>query len=107
MLKGATMTRGTTPTYIINFEETVDFSTVASWLVTFSQMGHELLSLDNPIVDLTENTLTITLTQEQTLLFQKGVASIQVRGMFGDGVAFASNIGCVPINPVLDERVLS
>lgn len=100
------MTRGTTPTYTISFEEEIDFSSVTTWAVTLYQFGHTL-TIEDPIVDLTENTLTITLTQEQTLLFQKGQASLQVRGVFGDGVAFASNIGCVPINPVLDERVLS
>ncbi len=100
------MTRGTTPTYTISFEEEIDFASVASWIVTLYQFGH-MLTIEDPIVDLTENTLTVTLTQEQTLMFQKGQASLQVRGMFGDGVAFASNIGCVPINPVLDERVLS
>ena len=66
----------------------------------------KLLSIDDPIVDAENSKLTITLTQEQTLGFQKGVANLQVRGVFADETAFASDICTVPINPVLDERVI-
>ena len=100
------MTRGTTPTYIISFKEEIQFDSVDTWSVTLKQIPYEL-NIDDPVVDLVEKTLSVTLTQEQSLGFRKGNAELQVRGVFADGTAFASNIGCVPVNPILDERVLS
>ena len=99
------MTRGTTPSYEISFKETFDFAAVDIWSVTLKQWKTEI-TIDDPDIDYENSKLDITLTQEQTLQFAKGTAELQVRGVFGDGTAFASNIGCVPINPVLDERVL-
>lgn len=99
------MTRGTTPTYVISFEEDLDFSAVKLWSVTLEQYPYEV-NLDEPEVDAENKTLTVTLTQEQSLGFRKGKAELQVRGVFTNGTAFASNIGCVPVCPVLDERVL-
>lgn len=99
------MTRGTTPSYIISFKEEIMFDSVEIWSVTLKQIPYEL-NIDNPEVDPVEKTLTVTLTQEQTLGFRKGMAELQVRGVFADGTAFASDIGCVPICPVLDNRVL-
>lgn len=99
------MTRGTTPSYIISFKEEIQFDDVTFWTVTLKQW-QQSVKFDDPVVDLEEKTLTVTLTQEQTLGFSKGTAELQVRGVFADGTAFASNIGCVPINPVLDERIL-
>lgn len=100
------MTRGTTPTYIISFDETIDFSSVDTWLITLKQ-ADAMLSINDPVVDVEEGTLSITLSQEQTLGFKSGQARLQVRGMFADEVAFASNICTVPINPILDERVIT
>lgn len=99
------MTRGTTPSYIISFEEELDFTAVDLWTVTLKQFPTEV-NIDNPYVDMEAKTLTVTLTQEQTLQFRNGKADLQVRGVFANGTAFASNIGCVPVCPVLDERVL-
>ena len=99
------MTRGTTPSYELSFKEQFDFAAVDIWSVTLKQWKTEV-TIDDPEVDFENSKLTITLTQEQTLLFSKGTAELQVRGVFGDGTAFASDIACVPINPVLDERVL-
>lgn len=99
------MTRGTTPSYIISFNEEVDFEHVVLWSVTLKQW-RQSLQFDDPVVDLEEKTLTVTLTQEQTLGFSKGTAEIQVRGVFADGAVFSSTIGCVPVNPILDERIL-
>lgn len=99
------MTRGTTPSYIISFKEEIQFDSVDTWSVTLKQIPYEV-NIDDPEIDLVEKTLTVTLTQEQTLGFRKGTAELQVRGVFADGTAFASNIGCVPVYPVLDERVL-
>ncbi len=99
------MTRGTTPTYVISFNEDLDFSKVKLWSVSMEQYPYEI-NIDDPVVDAENKTLTVTLTQAQTLGFRKGEAKLQVRGVFVDDTAFASNIGCVTVCPILDERVL-
>ena len=99
------MTKGTTPTYILSFKETIDFSTVVYWTVTMKQ-GTVIHNIDDPIVDAAESTLTIVLTQQQTLQFTTGEASLQVKGKFSDGTVFASDIQRVHVNPILDERVI-
>ena len=99
------MTRGTTPTYIIDFKEEIDFSSVTTWVVTLRQAGRKL-SIEDPVVDLENRTIKVTLNQEQTLRFARGQAELQVRGVFADGTAFASDIGSVPINEVLDARII-
>lgn len=99
------MTRGTTPSYLIDFDEEFDFDEVSKWTVTFSQRP-VVLKKDDPLVDTVEKTLLVSLTQNETLRFKKGTMELQVRGLFADGAAFASDICIVPIEPVLDGRVL-
>ena len=99
------MTRGSTPTYTISFEEEIDFDTVKTWSVAFEQ-GRNQLRLDSPEIDPEEKTLTVTLSQADTLRFADGEAKLQVRGVFYDDVAFVSDIVVVPVHPVIDERIL-
>ena len=99
------MTKSTTPTYILEFDSEFTFDAVIFWTVALKQ-GKTLLTIDDPQVDTENKTLTITLTQEQTLSFQVGEANIQVKGKFADGTVFASEIEKVPVNTVLDERII-
>ena len=75
------------------------------WTVAIKQ-GKTLLTIDDPEVDAENRTLSITLTQEQTKIFQVGEANIQVKGKFAEGTVFASDIAKVPVNTVLDERII-
>ena len=99
------MTKGTTPTYILSFKEEINFSEVTHWTVTMKQRN-AIVNIDNPIVDVENSTLTVVLTQDQTLKFTTGDASLQVKGKFTNGTVFASDIQRVHVNPILDERVM-
>ena len=99
------MTKGTAPSYILSFAEEIDFSAVTFFTVAIKQ-GSTLIKIDDPVIDTENKTLSVTLSQEQTLKLSSGEASLQVKGKFADGTIFASDIQKVPVNPILDERVI-
>lgn len=104
------MTRGTTPTYKITFEQDIDFSTVDAFYFTLKQSSTakvtRKISGDSPSIDAENRTIEWTLTQEETLKFKEGGAELQVRGKFKDDVAFATKVYRVPVNRILYDEVI-
>lgn len=100
------MYRGTTPTIVINVTgEDFAGSTV---YVTLEQGNLELTKTDAVITPTSEgSTVAVFLTQEETLMFGSGVAKIQIRWIDGSGIAKASPIKNINIDPVLLEGVIS
>lgn len=99
------MTRGTTPTYKLYFTDDIDLTQVTEWHVTLKQ-GHYAVDKTDVEIDAEEKTLSIFLTQAETLGFKDGDAEMQVRGKFANKIAFASKIVRVPVNRVLLEGVI-
>lgn len=101
------MRRGTTPTITIRvIGEDFDGSTL---YVTLEQGALELTkSGSDVLVTPTEtgSTVAIFLTQEETLMFTKGTARIQIRWINSSGVADASPIKNIEVNPILLEGVI-
>lgn len=98
------MRRGTTPTF--NIECDVDL-TGYTIFVTLEQGNRELTL--TPECETTEDgcVLSVTLTQEQTLVFDdRGTASMQVRAIDQAGLAIASNIMTVDIGKILLDGVI-
>ena len=98
------MTRGTTPSYVITIKDDVDLSEVTDLYVTLKQSETSKVTRKN--AELEGKAITLTLTQEETLLFKEGEAELQVRGKFSDGVAFATKVIRVPVNRVLYDEVI-
>ena len=99
------MRRGTTPTF--NIECDVDL-TGYTIFVTLEQ-GNKEFTL-TPECEATEDgcVLSVTLTQEQTLVFDdRGAASMQVRAIDQAGLAIASNIMTVDIGKILLDGVIA
>lgn len=99
------MRRGTTPTF--NIECDVDLAGYTIF-VTLEQ-GNKELTL-TPECEATEDgcVLSVTLTQEQTLVFDdRGAASMQVRAIDQAGLAIASNIMPVDIGKILLDGVIA
>ena len=99
------MRRGTTPTF--NIECDVDL-TGYTIFVTLEQ-GNKEFTL-TPECEATEDgcVLSVTLTQEQTLVFNdRGAASMQVRAIDQAGLAIASNIMPVDIGKILLDGVIA
>ena len=105
------MTRGTTPTYTIVFDDAeMDFTQVGYFYLTLKQCESKEITTridaGSPLIDVQNKTITWKLTQEETLLFKEGEADLQIRGMFFDDTAFATKVYRVPVNRVLYNEVI-
>lgn len=98
------MTRGTTPSYVITIKG-MDSLDGMSIEVDIKQ-GSALIKFDKDEVVIDEDTISISLTQEQTLTLSTGTAKLQVRGITQSGIAWASNIVTIPVNPILRAGVI-
>lgn len=71
--------RGTTPTYILTFPETIDLSIFDDIIVTITDQSYNvLLEKDRTEVEVGTNTIDVYLTQEETLALPLGSLLLQV-----------------------------
>jgi len=103
------MYRATTPTH--TFTLPVNPADCEEIQVTYRQGNTTLVfQMENhilpPGMSIDRNNVDITLTQEQTLMFNKGKAQVQVRVLAG-GKALASQIINVSVFDVINEEILS
>ena len=100
------MYRGTTPTH--TFEADIDLSDADVMYITYSQGNKTRVekSLDDEdgSVSITDNVVTVTLTQKDTLAFRENCeVRIQLRVGFADGSRIASNIIRTTADEILKE----
>ena len=99
------MYRGTTPT--ITFHLPIDGSSITALNLSFAQKGE--IVLEKALSDCTAegNTLRVTLTEQETLLFdaRNGLVEMQLRVGCGE-VRMASNIMRVSIEKILKDGCL-
>ena len=98
------MRRGTTPTNIFNVD--VDCTTAEAIYITYSQYGRTKFEKTIEDIDVTEETMSVKLTQEETLLLREGNVSIQIRVKFPDETAIASNLIQTTSEKILKEGVI-
>jgi len=99
------MKRGTTPTN--TFKTNIDL-TGATVFLTYSQRGRVVLEKTGDDLEITAEAIVTRLTQKDTLGFdalQK--VSIQIRYVFPDGTAGASNIMTVTVGEILKDGEIS
>ena len=99
------MKLGSTPKH--EFALPFDVSLVKEFKVTYKQNGKIILEkyLDDFVID--GNTLSVTLTQEETFLFAGGVKiELQARVLTMSGDALSSDIRIIPAERCLDREVL-
>lgn len=96
------MRRGTTPTHIFTVQNSLPVGSLNKIWITYSQVGKEIITKDESDVvkDTTNNNLSVTLTQADTLKFAVSMVSIQIRATVGDK-ALASNIITAPAEKIL------
>ena len=99
------MIRGTTPTHI--FDTDISLVSAVEIYVTYVQ-GDTRLEKTIDDVEVTDTTLELELTQEETLMFAADnyKAQVQIRARFPDGTAVASNICNMLVAPILKEGVI-
>ncbi len=99
------MIRATTPTFI--FRLPIDCSKITKAEVTLSQSGENKLTKQTEDCLMNDKKLTVTLSQEETLLFSdKADVQTQLRILTSDGKVFASQVFSVPVIDSLSEEVL-
>lgn len=98
------MRRGTTPTNTF----TVDIDlTAATIFVTYAQKCGVVVEKTGEDLTVTENSISLTLTQEETLRFTPDAVFIQIRYVMPDGTADASNIIQTTVGAVLKDGVIT
>ena len=99
------MKRGTTPTN--TFKTNIDL-TGATIFLTYSQRGRVVLEKTGDDLEISAEAIVTRLTQKDTLGFdalQK--VSIQIRYVFPDGTAGASNIMTASVGEILKDGEIS
>ena len=99
------MRQGTTPTIVINVNN-IDLTELKSVYITFEQDGY-LLRKDMSQIEIEDDEIRITLTQEETLKFKKGIVNVQLRAITQDGLAIASSIATNTVHRILDKEVIT
>lgn len=98
------MKRGTTPTNIFNTDVDLRGSNV---YITYEQLGNTVLEKSGDDVMVEEDKVTVTLTQEETLSFNdRYPVYMQIRAIFPDGGAVASNIMKTEVGIILKEGAI-
>ena len=96
----------TTPTHKFYFPAIVSVGDISEAEFTYGQRGEKLLTktLDDFAKDLTENSLSIKLKQEETKKFAPGEALVQARIKVVNGAVLASQMLIFDVKPVLDSE---
>lgn len=79
------MVRGTTPTYIFTFPEDIDLSVAEAVYVTFANKQYQtLLEKTGDELEISGNTVSVFLDQEETLTLQRNEVYIQINWTYDD-----------------------
>lgn len=99
------MIRGTTPTHL--FRLPFDTSRIREIRILYAQGGQLVLEKTGADCVMEENTVSVTLSQEETLQFShRETVDCQIRVLTMDGTAFANQVFHLPVDMVLSEEVL-
>lgn len=102
------MYRGTTPVVIFRVKSELDLSKMKQIWVTMQNAVNEItFNKSELVVNSEESTITLELSQEDTLSFCSGVVKTQIRFLDENDKAYASNIRNLEMGNILKEGVIS
>lgn len=93
------MTRGTTPTITFTIDN-LDYSLLNKAELTIRQLYKNVLIKD---LDILENEMQVTFTEEETLQMKAGVCELQIKLLFNSGEVLATNIVKTSVEEILNE----
>ena len=108
----STIIRGTTPTLTFNVKnENMDLTEVAEVWITFKtkpgvRLKEKTYDINDVVIDAVEKTITLSLSQEDTLYFADNKILVQVRMRMNNDMAFASAIIETSIGQILKDGVI-
>jgi len=101
------MFRGTTPTINVVLPEAISMSEISALWLTMTQEGREILNKTFDAFSSEGQTLSVTLTQEETLSFEADSdVDMQLRLLMTDGRALASKIKRFRVDDILKGGVI-
>ena len=100
--------RGTTPTIILKIKnDDFDMSTIEICHVTIvNESGRNKKIYDNPTINTEEKTISIELSQQDTLNYETGNIQLQTKIKLNSGRVIASRIITTSMNKILEENIL-
>lgn len=104
-VQGEIMRQGTMPTIQITIND-IDLNEMQNIYVVFEQNGY-ILKKESSDLDIEGNTISVSLSQEETLNFKEGTCNIQLRMITKGGVAIASPIKTTKVYRVLNKEVIT
>lgn len=98
--------RGTTPTYILTFnEQSLDLTAMKNVYVTFKKGARALTKTGNDIV-VTERRIEVYLTQRETLSFSAGDVEVQANWTMEGGRRACSEVVNIMLSKQLLDKVV-
>ena len=80
------MYRGTTPTYTFTMPRGVDLTQASAVFVTFARKDESIImTKTGDALDVSESTVEVYLTQEETLAFPNGTVQVQLNWIYQEG----------------------
>lgn len=99
------MIRGTTPTH--TFRISIETSAISELRVTYVQLGKMVIEKTEKDVRLGEKSISVTLTQEESLKFRAGAnVEIQLKVLTTVGTVLASPVIPLTVDKILNTEVL-
>lgn len=87
------MYKGTTPTLIFTFPDDFDVTEATKVIVTIGIKGSApIIEFTGSDIEVSEHTVSVWLSQQQTLRMPVGEVSAQINLLYGDGSRVATNI---------------
>lgn len=99
------MKRGTTPTITISING-AKVDDIGKMFITIEQ-GDLQLDITEYSKNTEANSVSFTLTQDQTLYFAEGTVLMQIRAVNSDGVAIATSIAELQVEEILKEGAIA
>lgn len=102
------MIRGTTPTHVFSKLPVLSSEIQEIW-ITYLQGGKSVLTKEKDSITFADNvqeetcTATVKLTQDETLAFTSGTASVQVRLLLTDDTALASDEVALTVKRIIHD----
>jgi len=100
------MVQATTPTFILTLPDTVDLSLAANIYFSLRQVNLEIQKKNEDLV-VDGQTVSVYLSQAETLQFQYGSAQIQLNWTYADGSRACTNIATVQVSSNLLKEVVA
>lgn len=101
------MIKGTTPTFVFTFSPYFDFSDAEEIILTFSSNKvNGILEKTKSELEIDESSISVTLTQQETLLLPVGRVYCQINFYFGSGIRMSTDMVAVNVDHNLHNKVI-